>query len=44
VVDRVIYLNLVGRAVLCAPPPANPRFLVHHDGGHGVTRPAFPVF
>ena len=29
----------VGRAVLCAPPPANGRMLVHHDGAHGVTRP-----
>ncbi|MEI7533672.1 MAG: DNA glycosylase [Verrucomicrobiae bacterium] len=33
----------VERAVLCAPPPAYGRMLVHHDGAHGVTRPtSFP--
>jgi hypothetical protein len=30
---------LVGQAVLCPPPPANPRVLFYHDGAHGVTRP-----
>ena len=30
---------VVGRAVLCAPPPANGRVLARHDGAHGVTRP-----
>ena len=30
----------VGRAVPCPPPPANGRRLVHHDGAHGVMRPA----
>jgi 23S rRNA pseudouridine2457 synthase len=33
----------VGRAVLCAPPPANESVLVHHDGAHGVTRPTVPL-
>ena len=32
-------LEVAGRAVLCAPPPANGRVLVCHDGAHGVTRP-----
>ena len=39
----------VGRAVLCPPPSANERVLIHHDGAHeprhrmsgGVTRPTF---
>jgi hypothetical protein len=35
------FIDLVGRAVLCPPPPANERILVHHDGAHGVTRPTF---
>ena len=29
----------VGRAVLCAPPVANLRVRVHHDGGQGTARP-----
>ena len=29
----------VGRAVPCAPSPANENVLVHDDGAHGVTRP-----
>ena len=32
----------VGRAVLCAPSPANKIVQVQHDGAHGVTRPTVP--
>jgi hypothetical protein len=31
-------IKTVGRAVLCAPTPANGSVLVCHDGAHGVTR------
>jgi hypothetical protein len=34
--------NRVGRAVLCPPPLANQRVLIHADGAHGVTRPTNP--
>ena len=34
--------EVVGCAVLCAPPPANKIDLVQHDGAHGVTRPTVP--
>jgi len=34
----VEWLN-AGRVSLCAPPSANERSLIRHDGAHGVTRP-----
>ena len=34
--------GMVGRSVLCPPPSANKRVLVHYDGAHGVTRPTTP--
>jgi len=33
----------VGRVTLCAPPLANERSLIRHDGAHGVTRPTILV-
>ena len=30
----------VGRVTLCAPPPANERSLIRHDGAHGSDAPA----
>jgi hypothetical protein len=30
----------VGRVTPCAPPIVNERFLVHHDGARGATRPS----
>ena len=33
---------MVGRVTPCAPPFANERFLIRHDGAHGVTRPTTP--
>jgi 23S rRNA pseudouridine2457 synthase len=33
---------VVGRAFLCAPPPANKDVLLHPDGTHGVMRPTPP--
>jgi len=29
-----------GRVTPCAPPPANERTLIRHDGAPGMTRPA----
>ena len=33
------FKRLVGRVTPCAPPIANRRVLIHHDGARGATRP-----
>jgi hypothetical protein len=44
VIERMIYLNRVGRVTPCAPPWRTRKRRLASDGAHGVTRPTFPLF